>query len=120
MRIRIHEIETGSANLSAANSFYQALGLVPRLEDGNLTVFGSGMQGLDFNLADHLPQGTVQISLLTDDLKTLMQQLTQEQIAFEGPYESHLGMLAIRLQSPDGIPIVINTPTDSSPSWLIV
>lgn len=120
MKIRIHEIELGSHDLSAANAFFKLLGLQPAIEQDELTVFNSGQKGVDLNLSKHLPAGATQISFITDDLKTLMQHLTVHKIAFEGPYESHLGMLSIQFNSPDGIPILINTPTDSSPDWLQV
>ena len=120
MKIRIHEIEMGSHDLSTSGTFFKMLGLQPTIEQNELMVFNSGQKGMDLNVSKHLPQGVTQISLITDDLKAMMQQLHEQQVVFEGPYESHLGMLSIKLQSPDGIPIVINTPTDSSPSWLQV
>lgn len=120
MKIRIHEIEMGSSDLSQTVSFFKMMGLTSALEQDHLTVFKSGQTALDLNVSHHLPAGNVQISFITDDLKEMMQQFKEHQIVFEGPYESHLGMLSIRLQSPDGISIVINTPTDSSPSWLVV
>lgn len=120
MKIRIHEIEMGSNDLSASGSFYKMLGLQSVIEQSDLMVFNSGLNGIDLNVSKHLSQGVTQISFITDDLKAVMQLLTTHTIPFEGPYESHLGMLAVKLQSPDGIPIVINTPTDSSPTWLQV
>lgn len=120
MKIRIHEIETGSHDLPAASAFFKLLGLQPAIQQDGLTVFNSGIKGVDLNLSEHLSQGVTQISFITDDLKVMMQHLHEHQIVFEGPFESHLGMLSIRFNSPDGIPILINTPTDSSPDWLEV
>lgn len=120
MRIRIHEIEIGTADLLAENIFFRAIGVLPVLEQENITVFDSGIHGLDVNVANHLLPGTVQLSFLTDDLKTIMEQLLQRHIFFEGPFESHLGMLSIKIVSPNNIPVIINTPTDSSPAWLRV
>lgn len=120
MKIRIHEIEMGSHDLSAASAFFKLLGLQPIIEQDGLTVFNSGLKRMDLNLSKHLSQGVTQISFITDDLKVMMQHLHEHQIVFEGPFESHLGMLSIRFNSPDGIPILINTPTDSSPDWLQV
>lgn len=118
MKIRIHEIEIGAGAPATEKQFFQTLGLSPALEEARLTVFNAGVKGLDFNVADHLPNGVVQISLLTDDLKQVMQVLTDNGTAFEGPFESHLAMLSVRLHSPSGINIIINTPTDGSPDWL--
>lgn len=120
MEIRIHEIEMGSDDLLASASFFKMLGLQPTIEQIGLTVFNSGQKGMDVNVSQHLSRGVTQISFITDDLKAMMQHLREQQMVFEGPYESHLGMLSIKLQSPDGISVVINTPTDSSPSWLMV
>ncbi|BFG69995.1 hypothetical protein KACHI17_08760 [Sediminibacterium sp. KACHI17] len=120
MKIRIHEIEMGSDDLTNTTSFFKTLGLHPAIEQAALTVFNSGQQGVDVNVSKHLAKGITQISFITDDLKAMMQHLTTHQISFQGPFESHLGMLCIRLITPDGIPVVINTPTDSSPSWLQV
>jgi len=120
MRIRIHEIETGSKDPQASVSFFKVLGLAPVIEQDGLTVFNSGQKGIDFNVSHHLPSGITRISFMTDDLKAMMQHLIDQQVLFEGPFESHLGMLSIQLQSPDGITIIINTPTDSSPSWLVI
>ncbi|MBL0882076.1 MAG: hypothetical protein IBJ16_01795 [Chitinophagaceae bacterium] len=120
MKIRIHEIEMGSQDLLYTSAFFKLLGLPPAIEQDGLTVFSSGQPGMDLNVSKHMPQGITQLSFITDDLKSMMEQLTVQSILFEGPYESHLGMLSIRLVSPDGIPIVINTPTDSSPAWLQV
>lgn len=119
MRIRIHEIETGAAEPGQTAGFFSSvLGLPMKLQENNLTVFDSGIAGLDFNVSDHLITGAVRISFLTDDLQHCIHALEKQQIKFEGPYESHLGMLAIRFMLPNGIEMVINTRTDSSPEWL--
>jgi len=119
MRIRLHEIETGiSAAGQTENIFSSLLGLPVKLKENSLTVFDSGVPGLDFNVSDHLPPGAVRISFLTDDLQSLVQKLKEQQIVYEGPYESHLAMLAIRFKTPDGVEVVVNTATDSSPDWL--
>lgn len=117
--MRIHEIEIGAAQVSDAKNFFQSIfGLHSKVEENALVVFDSGINGLDFNVSNHLPSGGTQISFITDDLKTVMKQLAQSKIQFEGPFESHLEMIAIRLQTPDGVRIIVNTPTDSSPDWL--
>lgn len=119
MRIRIHEIEMGAGEPGQAADFFSlVLGLPVKLQENNLTVFDSGIAGLDFNVSDHLLAGALRISFLTDDLQHCIQSLEKQQLKFGGPYESHLGMLAIRFITPNGIEIVINTRTDSSPEWL--
>jgi len=119
MQIRLHEIEIGAtAPGQTATFFSSVLGLPVKLQENGLSVFDSGMSGLDFNVSDHLADGAVRVSFLTDDLQNCILTLEKQQQPYEGPYESHLGMLAIRFKAPNGTEIVINTPTDSSPLWL--
>jgi catechol 2,3-dioxygenase-like lactoylglutathione lyase family enzyme len=119
MRIRLHEIEMGAAEPGQTTDFFSSvLGLEVKLQENALTVFDSGIAGFDFNVSDHLLAGAVRISFLTDDLQRCIQVLEQKQLRFEGPYESHLGMLAVRFMAPNGIEVVVNTTTDSSPAWL--
>ena len=69
MNLRLHEIETGTNRVAENTAFFQnILGLQPSLQQEELTVFDSGLQGLDFNLSTHFPQGNFYISFLTDDL----------------------------------------------------
>ncbi|MBW0178076.1 VOC family protein [Sediminibacterium sp.] len=119
MHIRIQEIEMGAAEPGQTTNFFSSVLKLPvKLQENTLTVFDGGIPGLDINIADHLPPGAVRISFLTDDLQSLITIIKEQQLLFEGPYESHLGMLAIRFKTPDGIEIVVNTATDSSPGWL--
>ncbi len=119
MRIRLHEIEMGTTEPNQTAGFFSSvLGLPVKLQENKLTVFDSGTAGLDFNVSDHLLAGAVRISFLTDDLQHFIQALEKQRLKFEGPYESHLGMLAIRFMAPNGIEVVVNTTTDSSPAWL--
>lgn len=119
MRIRIHEIETGAANPEkTADLLSSLLGLPLKLQQASLTVLDSGITGLDFNISNHLAEGAVRISFLTDDMQSLIQHLNDRHITYEGPYESHLAMLAVRFKMLNGIEIVVNTATDSSPDWL--
>lgn len=119
MKMRIHEIETGAADIAATKNIFQSLfGLQPKVEENELIVFDSGNNGVDFNVSKHLLPGVTQISFITDDLKAVVKLLDQSEIKYEGPFESHLAMIAIRLQTPDDLRIIINTPTDSSPDWL--
>lgn len=117
--MRLHEIELGANNPTGISEMLaSALGLPVKLSENTLTVFDTGNQGVDFNVANHLPDGTVRISFITDDLQAVVNRFKDQQISFEGPYESHLSMMAIKFVTPNGIHIVINTPTDSSPEWL--
>jgi catechol-2,3-dioxygenase len=119
MQIRLHEIEIGAAEPGQTADFFSSvLGLPVKLQEHGLTVFDSGMSGLDFNVSDHLPAGVVRVSFLTNDLQNCIVALENQQLPYEGPFESHLAMLAIRFKAPNGMDIVINTPTDSSPVWL--
>ncbi|TDO28271.1 hypothetical protein [Sediminibacterium goheungense] len=121
MRIRLHEIETGASSLTSATDILSSvLGLSVKLQQEALTVFDAGIPDIDLNISHHLPEGAVRISFITDDMQTVIQRLQTKHLLFEGPYESHLGMLAVRFLLPNGIEIVVNTTTDSSPEWLKV
>lgn len=119
MRIGLHEIEMGASEpRQTADSFSSVLRLPLKLKENKPAVFDRGTAGLDFNVADHLPAGAVRISFLTDNLQSCIQPVEKQQFPYEGPYESHLSILAIRLRAPNRIEVVINTATDSSPVWL--
>lgn len=121
MKIRLQEIEFGAGNTDKSKGFYQSvLGLDPVIDQDRLKVFNSGVAGVDFNISEHMPAKTVTTSFLTDDLQKLMDRLQLTGILFEGPSTSHMGMLSISLQDPDGNCIRINQPTAASPRWLKV
>lgn len=116
MKIRLHEIEIGSDDVKQSTNFFQrALGLTPLVQQKGLTVFDAGLQGLDLNVSNHLPKGTVCISFIADDLASVEERLTAAGIAYEGPLPSHLGMTTLQFKSPDGFFIKVNTTTLSSP-----
>jgi hypothetical protein len=109
MKLRLHEIEIGTGNVANTTEFFQsALGLNPLLKQNGLTVFDAGLQGLDFNISNHLSTGNVILSFLTDDLAAVQEQLTKAGISFRGPSSSHLGMTFIQFNSPEGLLINVN------------
>jgi len=121
MKIRLQEIEFGAGSSAKSKGFYHAiLGMDPVIDQDRLKVFNSGVAGVDFNISEHQPAKTVVTSFLTDDLQKLMERLQLTGVSFEGPCSSHLGMLSISLQDPDGNNIKINQPTADSPRWLKV
>lgn len=119
MKLRLHEIELGTENVANTSNFFHAiLGLNSSLKQDNLTVFDAGLQGLDFNVSNHLPSGNVMISFLTDDLAAVQEQLKKSNISFQGPTPSHLRMTSIQFNSPEGFLIKVNTAGPESPDWL--
>jgi len=121
MKIRLQEIEFGARDTDKSKGFYQAvLGLDPIIDEERLKVFNSGVAGVDFNISAHCPANIIMTSFLTTDLQKLMDRLQLTGIAFEGPMQSHLGMMSISFQDPDGNLIKVNQPTKESPSWLKV
>jgi hypothetical protein len=118
MKIRLHEIELGSANPGEDKKlFTDILGLRLSLEQEHLKVIDPGIPGLDLNFSTHLASGNVAISFLCDDLESVITILKQQNIPFFGPEKSHLGMLSIRFEQ-HGYTIKINTRTSESPDWL--
>ena len=82
--MRLHEIELGSSNVKEATNFFQTVfGLSTAIEQEGLTVFESGMKGLDINLSNHQPQGVTTISFLTDDLAAMESRLKEAGIPYE-------------------------------------
>jgi catechol 2,3-dioxygenase-like lactoylglutathione lyase family enzyme len=121
MKIRLHEIEYGSADPEKTKTFYDnLLGLDTKVDQEGLKVFNSGITGLDLNCSTHIAPLAVVTSFITDDLPAIIERLQQSGVPFEGPVASHLGMICIRFTNPDGFCIKVNTPTEASPPWLKV
>ena len=119
MKIRLQEIEFGTQDPDVSKGFYNSiLGLDTVIDQDNLKVFKSGIAGIDFNTSTHLPTKVMVTSFLTDDLQTVIDRLTANGISFNGPKKSHLGMMTIEFEDPDGWLIKVNQPGDTSPSWL--
>ncbi|SDW45905.1 Glyoxalase/Bleomycin resistance protein/Dioxygenase superfamily protein [Hydrobacter penzbergensis] len=119
MRIRIQEIEFGVNEPSESEEFYKSvLGFELSVSQNELKVLKPGVNELDLNFSLHVPQGTVFISFLCDDLEEIMSRLINKNIPFDGPKKSHLGMKTISFRDPSGYLVKINIPTDESPQWL--
>lgn len=119
MKIKLHEIELGAADLQSTTSFYQSvLGLSLNVDQPQLKVFDPGVASLDLNFSHHLSAGNVMMSFLCDNLDEVMQALQQRDISFEGPVSSHLGMKSISFKDPAGYLVKINEATADSPEWL--
>ena len=119
MKIRLQEIEFGTNDPEGSKHFYHSiLGLDLSVDQAELNVFNSGVVGVDFNTSSHIPTKTTVTSFLTDDLQIVTKRLSVNGIVFSGPKKSHLGMLAIEFNDPDGHIIRVNQPTNESPQWL--
>lgn len=119
MKILLHEIELGVVNPELVKKFYHSiLGLHLAVDHEALKVFDPGVKNLDLNFSRHLPKGEVLLSFLCDNLEEVMQILSKTGTQFEGPSESHLGLLSISFNDPAGYLIKINMPTEQSPEWL--
>lgn len=121
MKIRLQEIEFCARDTDKSKGFYQAvLGLDPVIDEERLKVFNSGVAGVEFNIAQQAPSCFVKTSFLTTDLDKLIERLQLTGVSFEGPVKSHLGMMSVSFQDPDGNLIRVNQPTKESPPWLKV
>lgn len=121
MKIRLQEIEFGAMDTGKSRGFYQSvLGLDPIIDQDQLTVFNSGVAGVDFNISAHYPERVITTSFLTNDLQKVVDRLSLTGVIFDGPVRSHLGMMSVSFQDPDGNIIKVNQPTEESPSWLKV
>lgn len=121
MKLRLQEIELNSIDPEKSRRFYEsALGLENAIDQGQLQVFQTGFPGLDFNISSHYPNEKVVISFITDDLYQVIERLNALSVTFEGPKDSHLGMMTIVFRDSDGRQIKVNQPTEKSPTWLQV
>ena len=121
MKIRLHEIELGIQDPAISQDFYSSiLGLDTNIDQENLKVFKTGVEGIDFNTSTHLPSKVFVTSFLTDNLQSVIERLNASGVSFDGPKKSHLGMTAIEFKDPDGYLIRVNQPGDASPLWLTV
>ena len=119
MKIRLHEVEFGSADVQQSSALFQSLlGLQSKLTQPELTVLDTGISGFDLNISSHFPAGVVAFSFLTNNLEEVEQRLKRAQISYQGPLPSHLGMRAITYIHADGYVIRINTHGEASPEWL--
>jgi predicted enzyme related to lactoylglutathione lyase len=114
MKITLQEIEFGSAQVEQTKNFYQSIfGFETAVDKQNLAVFSLPTQGVDFNISTHQPAQSVCISFLTDDLQEIIVRLTSNSIKFVGPKESHLGMICIEFNDPNGNLVKVNQFTDT-------
>ncbi|MFZ2783726.1 MAG: VOC family protein [Sediminibacterium sp.] len=121
MKIRLQEIELGTNDPDKSKLFYSTiLGLETSVDQAGLKVFNSGVTGVDFNMSTHFPTKTTVTSFLTDNLQDVIERLSENGIIFSGPQKSHLGMVSIEFNDPDGYLIRVNQPTEESPTWLKV
>lgn len=116
MRIRLHEIELFSRDTAASRDFYEgSLGFEVNHAEPGLNVFDAGQPGVDFDTSVHQP-GKVRIGFVVDDLGAYAESLKAKGIPFEGPEESHLGMLVLKLVDPDGHLVEIQQFTAGTPA----
>jgi predicted enzyme related to lactoylglutathione lyase len=121
MKIRLQEIEFGANDPNESKLFYNSiLGLETSVDQEGLKVFNSGVAGIDFNTSTHFPSKMTVTSFLTDNLQKIIDKLSANDIKFSGPKKSHLGMMTIEFNDPDGYLIKVNQPTEESPAWLKV
>ena len=121
MKIKLREIELGVTDPENCKRFYQCtLGLDLLIDQENLKVFNCGVPGIDFNTSTHFPTGKLAISFLTDNLNAVIEKLRFQEIDFEGPVKSHLGMNTVIFTDPNGYIVKVNAPTQESPAWMKV
>jgi hypothetical protein len=53
-----------------------------------------------------------------DDVDKLAERLGAKRIEFAGPVAIHLDNRGIMLRDPDGLCVLVQSPTESSPDWI--
>jgi catechol 2,3-dioxygenase-like lactoylglutathione lyase family enzyme len=116
--MKLHEIGLLVKDPKASQKFYHdTLGLDLHHEEDGLSVFNSGWPGVEIGACSGYPD-RVHISFIVDDVNKLAEELRSKGIKFGGPGDIHLGKRAIVLMDPDGLRVLIQSPTAASPDWV--
>lgn len=119
MKIRLLEIEFGTDDVQKSTAFYkQILGVEATVSQHALSVFNLKANQIDFNVSKHFSPKEMCTTFLTDNLEEMMVKLKAQNVLFNGPKPTHLGMISIDFKDPDGHLIKVNQATHTSPSWL--
>lgn len=114
----LHEIGLFALDPGASTSFYRdVLGLGLHHEEDGLSVFDGGWPGLEIGACSNYPD-RVHISFIVDDVDRIADGLRSKGVGFSGPKDIHLGKRAIVLEDPDGLRVMIQSPTEESPEWV--
>lgn len=115
--MKLHEIGLMAKNPEESKKFYHdILGLRVDHEEDGLSVFNSGWPGLEIGCSEYPDR--VHLSFIVDDVDKLAGELRAKGVKFAGPGEIHLNKRAIVLQDPDGLRILLQSPTEASPDWV--
>jgi catechol 2,3-dioxygenase-like lactoylglutathione lyase family enzyme len=116
--MKLHEIGLFAKDPKASKKFYHdTLGLRLDHEEDGLSVFDGGWPGVEIGACSGYPD-RVHISFIVDDVDKLAEELRDKGIEFAGPADIHLGKRGIMLTDPDGLRVLIQSPTEASPDWL--
>ena len=116
--MKLHEIGLFAKDPAASKKFYHdILGLNLHHEEDGLSVFDGGWPGLEIGACSGYPD-RVHISFIVKDVDKLAEQFREKGIKFAGPADIHLDKRAIMLKDPDGLRVLIQSPTGASPEWV--
>jgi len=116
--MKLHEIGLLAKDPKASRKFYHdTLGLDLHHEEDGLSVFDGGWPGIEIGACSVYPD-RVHLSFIVDDVDKLAEELRAKGIKFGGPGDVHLGKRVIALMDPDGLRVLIQSPTEASPNWL--
>jgi catechol 2,3-dioxygenase-like lactoylglutathione lyase family enzyme len=116
--MKLHEVGFFAKDPDASTRFYhETLGLKLDHDEDGLSVFDSGWPGLEIGACSGYPD-RVHISFIVEDVDIIADDLRSKGIRFAGPEEIHLGKRAIMLKDPDGLRVMIQSPTEESPDWV--
>ena len=116
--MRLHEIGLYARDPKASRAFYHdTLGPELHHHEPGLSVFDGGWPGVEIGACSGYPD-RVHISFIVDDVDELAEELRARGVVFEGPADIHLDKRGITLRDPDGLRVLIQSPTEASPDWL--
>jgi catechol 2,3-dioxygenase-like lactoylglutathione lyase family enzyme len=115
--MKLHEVGLLSKDPKASKKFYHdVLGLHVDHEEDGLSVFNGGWPGLEIGCSEYPDR--ILLSFIVDDVDKLAEELRAKEVKFVGPGDIHLDKRAIALTDPDGLRILIQSPTEASPDWV--
>ena len=115
----LHEIELFSLDPEKEKSIYQdMLRLKLNIDNLGLSVYDSGLKGLDLNISTHNPDNKVSLSFLVHDVDVYYKMIKGKGIPVSEPYDSHLGLREIKFSDKEGFQLKLHSPTDKSPDWI--
>ena len=101
--VRVADITLMSQDVERRTRFYESIGLRRTLDQGGLKCLPLGDKELAVHEQIAGDRRKVIISLLVDDLGSLVKGLEEHGVEYDGPAKSHMGTMAVSISDPEGL-----------------